>query len=128
MKVIELENINDIENILIELNNLEYTAEWRITNKIYILAYLKNSDINKKLRISTAEQWLTSEGLAKIFKSEINNNYNTFRLDAEKNRNYNTTGVMTNGVVTTVDIYNNPINKIDINEIREIYKKVYKQK
>lgn len=124
MKIITLNNTNDIEKTLVELNDLGYTAEWRIVDKIYILAYSKNTHINKKLRMSTGEEWLTSEGLAKIFKSNIGNKYSTFRLDAEKNRNYDTTGIMTNGVVTTVDINNELDNKINIDEIRKIYKEV----
>jgi DNA (cytosine-5)-methyltransferase 1 len=118
----------DFAIILKSLSDLGYSVEWRVVNaaeygmpqrrrRIFILAYLNNSTIYKKIKDQSSTEWLTSEGtLAKAFPIQLNNIllHKVFKLsedlvDISENFNKNgktgmfeNTGIIINGVVTTM--------------------------
>ncbi|MCX6148728.1 MAG: DNA (cytosine-5-)-methyltransferase [Candidatus Kapabacteria bacterium] len=121
----------DFAIILQSLNELGYAVEWRVINaadygmpqrrrRIFILAYLKGSEIYNSLLETEVKDWLTDEGtLANAFP--ITSKFvifpNSFNLcddivDISENFNKNSnsnifenTGVMINGVVSTIKTF-----------------------
>jgi DNA (cytosine-5)-methyltransferase 1 len=119
----------DFAIILKSLNDLGYAVEWRVINaaeygmpqrrrRIFILAYLQNSPVFNSLHEKPIDEWILNEGtissafpvslaednaLIKEFELEgdivhISSNFNTGKI---KNL-FENTGVMINGVVSTV--------------------------
>ncbi|MPV85280.1 DNA (cytosine-5-)-methyltransferase [Ostreibacterium oceani] len=118
----------DFAIILQSLNELGYAVEWRVINaadfgmpqrrrRIFILAYLKETGIQKSLARMTPTQWILNQGaLAKafpitpekmLFPTEFtlegdivsisdNFNHNNFA------RPFENTGIMIDGLVTTI--------------------------
>lgn len=123
----------DFAIILQSLNELGYAVEWRVINaaeygmpqrrrRIFILAYLKGSEIYNSLLENDIKEWITDDGtLANAFP--VTSKYvifpNTFNLsndivDISENFNKNgssnifeNSGVMINGVVSTINTYPN---------------------
>lgn len=118
----------DFAIILQSLNELGYVVEWRVINaadygmpqrrkRVFILAYLKGTEIYNSIKEIGATEWILQEGtLADAFPiHDFNSNmpYN-FELKGdivEISENFNrrkssgffeNTGIMLNGVVTTI--------------------------
>jgi DNA (cytosine-5)-methyltransferase 1 len=117
----------DFAIILKSLNDLGYAVEWRVVNaaeygmpqrrkRIFILAYSQNSTIYNKIKETSLNDWISSEGtLANAFPIQLDNIlfHNEFKLnddivDISENFNKNgkkgifeNTGIMVDGVVTT---------------------------
>jgi DNA (cytosine-5)-methyltransferase 1 len=117
----------DFAIILKSLNDLGYAVEWRVVNaaeygmpqrrkRIFILAYYQNSTIYNKIKETSLNDWISSEGtLANAFPIQLDNIlfHNEFKLnddivDISENFNKNgkkgifeNTGIMVDGVVTT---------------------------
>ncbi len=118
----------DFAIILKSLNDLGYVVEWRVVNaaeygmpqrrkRIFILAYHQNSPIFKQIEANTAENWILKQGtLATALPITTSNLLfpNNFKIkgdivDISENFNKNestgvfeNTGIIINGVVTTV--------------------------
>jgi DNA (cytosine-5)-methyltransferase 1 len=117
----------DFAIILQSLNELGYAVEWRVINaadygmpqrrrRIFILAYLKGTDIYKNISKSSAEEWLLEDGtIAEAFPVTFDDDHSLkeFELVGDivsisKNFNkggttgpFENTGLMLNGKVTT---------------------------
>jgi DNA (cytosine-5)-methyltransferase 1 len=118
----------DFAIILKSLNDLGYAVEWRVINaaefgmpqrrrRIFILAYLKGTDIYKSITKSNPLEWILTEGtLADAFpvSTEIKTNPSEFELNGDIvsisdnfNKNsidgvFENTGLMINGLVSTI--------------------------
>lgn len=118
----------DFAIILKSLNDLGYAVEWRVINaaeygmpqrrkRIFILAYLQNTSIYNKIKETSLNNWISSEGtLASAFPIQLDNIlfHDEFKLNediVEISENFNkngkkgmfeNTGIMINGVVTTI--------------------------
>ena len=139
-KVLFLENVDrllispsgqrgrDFAIILKSLNDLGYAVEWRVINaadygmpqrrrRIFILAYLKGSNIYKSIKDISTKEWILKEGtLADAFPVIADNTLflSDFKLDGDivsisekfnkegSNGIFENTGAMINGIVTTV--------------------------
>lgn len=119
----------DFAIILSCLNSLGYVVEWRIVNaadygmpqrrrRIFILAYKKGSNIEKKYRKTNPKDWLSKEGLtqkafpATLIKSidlvEIGDDpvvvSKTFNLEKPTTSPFGNSGVMSDGIAHTTRI------------------------
>ena len=118
----------DFAIILKSLNDLGYAVEWRVVNaaeygmpqrrrRIFILAYSKNSTIYNEIKETTSRDWIINEGtLANAFPVQSDNVLflNEFELKGDivdisenfnkngKNGMFENTGIMVNGIVTTI--------------------------
>lgn len=118
----------DFAIILKSLNDLGYAVEWRVINaaeygmpqrrrRIFILAYLNNSEIYSKAKKTSSTEWVLNKGtLANAFPVQLNTIllHKVFKLkedlvDISENFNRNgktgmfeNTGIMIDGVVTTM--------------------------
>jgi len=118
----------DFAIILKSLNDLGYAVEWRVINaaeygmpqrrkRIFILAYLQNTSIYNKIKETSLNDWISTEGtLASAFPIQSDNILfpNEFKLNediVEISENFNkngkkgmfeNTGIMINGGVTTI--------------------------
>lgn len=118
----------DFAIILQSLNDLGYAVEWRVINaadfgmpqrrrRIFILAYLKGTNIYKNIKKASSIDWILEDGtLAESFPVRAENILmpTVFELEGDivsisKNFNkaqttglFENTGVMINGVVTTI--------------------------
>lgn len=118
----------DFAIILKSLNDLGYAVEWRVINaaeygmpqrrkRIFILAYLQNTSIYNKIKETSLNDWISTEGtLASAFPIQSDNILfpNEFNLNediVEISENFNkygkkgmfeNTGIMINGFVTTI--------------------------
>jgi DNA (cytosine-5)-methyltransferase 1 len=139
-KVLFLENVDrllispsgqrgrDFAIILKSLNDLGYAVEWRVINaadygmpqrrrRIFILAYLKGSNIYKSIKDISTKDWILKEGtLADAFPVIADNTLflSDFKLVGDivsisekfnkegSNGIFENTGVMINGIITTV--------------------------
>jgi len=123
----------DFAIILQSLNELGYAVEWRVINasefgmpqrrrRIFILAYLKGTNIYENLKEVSPTEWILEEGtLAEAFPVTSENSLfpTEFELKGDivfisENFNKNgatglfeNSGVMLNGVVTTLKTYPN---------------------
>jgi DNA (cytosine-5)-methyltransferase 1 len=130
----------DFAIILKSLNDLGYAVEWRVINaaeygmpqrrkRIFILAYSPESTIYNQIKATTSKDWILNEGiLASAFPIQTDNilNSNNFKLKGnivEISENFNkggktglfeNTGVMVNGVVTTIKTKPNYDDKFTI--------------
>jgi DNA (cytosine-5)-methyltransferase 1 len=130
----------DFAIILQSLNELGYAVEWRVINaadfgmpqrrrRIFILAYLKGTNIYESIKEIAPAEWILEEGtLARAFPvtSEkeffptefelngdivsISNNFNK----CESTRLFENTGLMINGLVTTLKTLPNYDGKFTI--------------
>lgn len=123
----------DFAIILQSLNELGYSVEWRVINaadfgmpqrrrRIFILAYLKGTSIHDSLQEVTPTEWILEEGtLAEAFpvisdntlfptefklKGDIVSISENFNKDG-KTGLFENTGLMVDGVVTTIKTYAN---------------------
>jgi DNA (cytosine-5)-methyltransferase 1 len=118
----------DFAIILKSLNDLGYAVEWRVVNaaeygmpqrrrRIFILAYSKNSTVYNEIKETTSRDWIINEGtLANAFPVQSDNVLflNEFELKGDivdisenfnkngKNGMFENTGIMVNGIVTTI--------------------------
>lgn len=118
----------DFAIILKSLNDLGYAVEWRVVNaaeygmpqrrrRIFILAYSKNSTIYNEIKETNSSDWLLKDGtLANSFPVQSDNILfpNEFKLKGDiveisenfnkngKNGMFENTGIMIDGVVTTI--------------------------
>jgi DNA (cytosine-5)-methyltransferase 1 len=117
----------DFAIILKSLDELGYIVEWRVINaaeygmpqrrrRIFIMAYLKGSDIYKVIQQSNAEKWMIEEGtLASALPVILDDaapktfNLNGSIVDISNNFNlggtkgiFENTGVMIDGLISTV--------------------------
>jgi DNA (cytosine-5)-methyltransferase 1 len=123
----------DFAIILQSLNELGYAVEWRVINasefgmpqrrrRIFILAYLKGTNIYENLKEVSPTEWILEEGtLAEAFPITSENSLfpTEFELKGDMvfisdnfNKNgatglFENSGVMINGVVTTLKTYPN---------------------
>lgn len=130
----------DFAIILKSLNDLGYAVEWRVINaaeygmpqrrrRIFILAYSQESKIYNQIEKTIAKNWILNDGtLANVFPIQFDNisNSNKFKLEGdivEISENFNkggktglfeNTGVMVNGVVTTIKTKPNYEDKFTI--------------
>lgn len=118
----------DFAIILKSLNDLGYAVEWRVVNaaeygmpqrrrRIFILAYSKNSTVYNDIKKTNSTDWLLKDGtLANAFPVQSDNILfpNEFKLNGdivEISENFNkngkkgmfeNTGIMIDGIVTTI--------------------------
>lgn len=130
----------DFAIILKSLNDLGYAVEWRVVNaaeygmpqrrrRIFILAYSQNSSIYNDIKESTSTDWLHKDGtLANAFPVQSDNILfpNEFKLKGdivEISENFNkngkkgmfeNTGIMIDGIVTTIKTKPNYEDKFTI--------------
>lgn len=82
----------DFAIMLKSLGNLGYAVEWRVINaadygmpqrrrRVFIMGYLKNTSVYKKLKTSDAEDWILKDGiLAKSFSVDYEKVFHRFEL------------------------------------------------
>ena len=130
----------DFAIILKSLNDLGYAVEWRVINaaeygmpqrrrRIFILAYLQNSTIYNEIKETNSTDWLLKDGtLVNAFPVQSDNILfpNEFKLKGdivEISENFNkngksgmfeNTGIMINGIVTTIKTKPSYDNKFTI--------------
>jgi len=130
----------DFAIILQSLNELGYAVEWRVINaaeygmpqrrrRIFILAYLEGTSIYESLKDVTPTKWILEEGtLAEVFPvtseytlflSEFKLKGNIVSISEYFNKNgttglFENTGVMINGLVTTLKTQPNYEGKFTI--------------
>lgn len=118
----------DFAIILQSLNELGYAVEWRVINaadygmpqrrrRIFILAYLNNTEIYKKIKNSSPIEWILEDGtIASAFPVTTENKFQPKEITLEGdivsisenfNKNgkvglFENTGIMINGKVTTI--------------------------
>lgn len=118
----------DFAIILQSLNELGYAVEWRVINaadygmpqrrrRIFILAYLNNTEIYKKIKNSSPIEWILEDGtIASAFPVTTENKFQPKEITLEGDivsisENFNkkgkvglfeNTGIMINGKVTTI--------------------------
>lgn len=118
----------DFAIILKSLNDLGYAVEWRIVNaadfgmpqrrkRIFILAYLKGTNIYKSIKKIPASEWILEEGTlasafpvtaeSAIFPNEFKLKGDIVFISENFNRNgttgmFENAGLMINGLVTTI--------------------------
>ena len=122
----------DFAIMLASLNNLGYAVEWRVINaaeygmpqrrkRIFFIAYHKSTALYKKMNRGAKEDWLDIEGVfAKTFPiKELTESVIEGEIDADLvsiSENFNTgkklspfknSGLMINGIYTTVKTYPN---------------------
>ena len=130
----------DFAIILKSLNDLGYAVEWRVVNaadygmpqrrrRIFILAYSQNSTIYDEIKETNSRDWLLKDGtLANAFPVQSDNILfpNEFKLNGdivEISENFNkngktgmfeNTGIMIDGIVTTIKTKPNYEDKFTI--------------
>ena len=130
----------DFAIILKSLNDLGYAVEWRVVNaaeygmpqrrrRIFILAYSQNSTIYNEIKGTNSKDWLLKDGtLANAFPVQSDNILftNEFKLNGdivEISENFNkngktgmfeNTGIMIDGIVTTIKTKPNYEDKFTI--------------
>lgn len=118
----------DFAIILQSLNELGYAVEWRVINaaefgmpqrrrRIFILAYLNNTEVYNQIKGTSALKWILEEGtLAGSFPARIDfsSHQKEFKLKGDivfisdnfnkgsKNGMFENSGIMINGNVTTI--------------------------
>lgn len=130
----------DFAIILQSLNELGYAVEWRVINaadfgmpqrrrRVFILAYLRGTSIHESLQEVTPTEWIMEEGtLAEAFPVSSENTLfpTEFKLKGDivsisenfnKGRStgfFENTGIMINGLVTTIKTHPNYDGKFTI--------------
>jgi len=118
----------DFAIILKSLSDLGYAVEWRVINaadyglpqrrrRIYFIAYLSNTEIFKKIKMTSPSEWITEEGvIANAFPVLKENYINPIKfklkgdiVDITNNFNksefygcFENSGLMIDGVITTI--------------------------
>lgn len=145
----------DFAIILKSLNDLDYAVEWRVINaaeygmpqrrrRVFIMAYSKKSIIYNQIKETISKDWVLNEGtLANAFPVQSDNisNSNKFKLEGDivqisenfnkggKTGLFENTGIMINGVVTTMKTKPNYEDKFtilkDIIQNEEVTEELY---
>ncbi len=123
----------DFAIILQSLNELGYAVEWRVVNaadfgmpqrrrRIFILAYLKGTEIYDSINETSAHEWIVSDGTLasslpvtvenKFFPSEFNLTGDMVSISDNFNKGgksgiFENSGLMINGKITTIKTYPN---------------------
>lgn len=145
----------DFAVMLSSLNELGYAVEWRIINaadygmpqrrkRIFILAYLKNSDIYEQIKSTSAIDWILEEGTLansfevtaekKLFAKSIELKGDILEVSENFNKNgkvgvFENSGLMIDGTVTTIKTQSNYEGKFivlnDLIQNGEVTKEFY---